>query len=161
MGYHWIGNPEPGLPYDLLIFKEDFIRVVKLVQARNRIDLEVLYDKKYHEEAKGLRDLPFPQHVVPEIWLKSRGERMYRRLHVMGAGVAEIEWWGPDGYVNPHARKELPEKRGPTGKFIVSKIPAPPLYPPAHPVSPDQPGPEKGRRTNEERSPLKTGTADN
>jgi len=138
MGYHWMENPEADLLYDLFIFKKDSARAVKVILARNRMDPDIFYDKKYHTEAEGLRSLPFPPHVIREIWLKSRGEKIYRRLHVTGVSVGEIEWWEPDGYVNPHARKDLPERRGPTGKFIVSKIPAPRLYPPTSPISPEK-----------------------
>lgn len=144
MGYHWIANAEPDLPYDLVIFKKDSIRTVKVIQARNRIDPEVFYEKKYHKEAVGMRSLPLPPYVVREIWLKTRGEKIYRRLHVTDVSVGEIELWKPDGYVNPHARKDLPEKRGQTGKFIVSRIPSARLYPPTSPVSshpPDTPAP--------------------
>lgn len=137
MGYHWMGNAEPDLKFDFLIYKKDSVRVVKVRQVRNRIDPDVFYEKKYPDEVRGLRALPFPPHVFRELWLKTRGEKIFRRLHVTDVSVGEIEWWGADGYTNPHVRKQVPEKSGPAGKFIVSKLPSTRLYPPTSP-SPDR-----------------------
>ena len=123
MGYRWMENKEPDLPFDVLIFKKDAVRAVKVRQTRYHIDPDVFYEMNYEEEVAGLRNLPFPPYVFRELWLRTRGERVFRRLHVTDVSVGEIEWWGPDGYTNPHARREMPKKRGPTGKFIVKKVP--------------------------------------
>ncbi len=135
MGYHWMENAEPDLPFDFLIFKTDSVRVIKVRQARNHIAPDVFYEKEFPDEVAGLRSLPFPPGIFRELWLKTRGERVWRRLHVTAVGVWEIEWWGPDGYTNPHARREIVKKHGPTGKFIVRKFPGacitlPPAAPP-------------------------------
>ncbi len=131
MGYHWMENPEPDLPFDLLIYKTDSIRAVKIVQTRYRIDPECFYEKKFPEDIRGMRSLPFPPQVFREIWLKTRGERVFRRLHVMEKSVGDIGWWGPDDYTNPHIRQDPPQRKPvPTGKFIVDKIPVNRLYPP-------------------------------
>jgi hypothetical protein len=121
MGYHWMENAEPELPFDLLIFKPESVRIVKVRQKRFHIDPEGFYEKMFPDEVAGLRSLPFPPGIFREFWLKTRGEKVYRRLHVTAVGVGEIDWWGPDAYTNPHARREIPEKPGPTGKFIVKK----------------------------------------
>jgi hypothetical protein len=134
MGYHWMENTEKDLPFDFLIFKTDSVRVVKVRGTLNRIGPDVLYENKFPDEVAGLLALPFPPGIFRELWVKARGERTWRRLHVTPAGVAEIEWWGPDGYTNPHARREIPRKPGPTGKFIVRKSAGSPIIiPPAEP----------------------------
>lgn len=130
MEYRWMENTEPDLPFDFLIFKTDSVRVVKVRQTRYHIDPDVFYEKNYPDEVAGLRNLPFPPYVFRELWLKTRGEKVFRRLHVTDVSVGEIEWWGPDGYTNPHARREMPKKRGPTGKFIVRQAPGTQLNPP-------------------------------
>jgi hypothetical protein len=130
MGYRWMENTEPDLLFDFLIFKTDSVRVVKVRQTRYHIDPDVFYDKNYQKEVAGLRNLPFPPYVFRELWLKTRGEKVFRRLHVTEVSVGEIEWLGPDGYTNPHARQEIPVKSGPTGKFIVRKAPGTRLNPP-------------------------------
>lgn len=127
MGYYWMENPEPDMPFDFLIFKKDSVRAVRVRQTRNQIDPEAFYEKKYPDEVAGLRSLPFPPFVFRELWLKTRGEKVYRRLHVTDFSVGEIEWWGPDKYTNPHARREIPAKHRPTGKFIVTKSASPPI----------------------------------
>jgi hypothetical protein len=134
MGYRWMENTAPDLAFDLLIFKKDSVRAVKVRQTRYHIDPGIFYEINYPEEVAGLRNLPFPPSVVCELWLRSRGERAFRRLHVTDVSVGEIEWWGPDGYTNPHARQEVQKKRGPTGKFIVKEVPgAPRILPSASP----------------------------
>jgi hypothetical protein len=134
MGYHWMENPGPDMPFDFLIFKKDSVRVVRVRQTRNQIDPEAFYEKKYPDEVADLRSLPFPPFVFRELWLKTRGEKVYRRLHVTDFSVGEIEWWGPDKYTNPHARREIPRKPGPTGKFIVRKSAGPRvIIPPVNP----------------------------
>lgn len=81
MGYHWMENPEAHLLYDLFIFKKDSARSVKVILVRNRMDPDIFYDKKYHTEAEELRSLPFPPHVIREIWLKGAGKSaMGRKL---------------------------------------------------------------------------------
>jgi len=120
MGYRCMENPHPDLPFDLVVFKPDATILVKVRLTRNPIDPEGFYEKMFPDEVAGLRLLPFPQLIPRELWLKTRGEYVWRRLHVTPVSVGEIEWWGPDGYVNPHARREEPEPVGPTGKFIVT-----------------------------------------
>ncbi|OPY37080.1 MAG: hypothetical protein A4E35_01543 [Methanoregula sp. PtaU1.Bin051] len=132
MGYHWMENAEPDLPFDLLIFKENTVRIVKVRTTLNRLGPEDFYEKKFPDDVAALCSLPFPQGIIRELWLKSRGERAWCRLHVTTAGVWVIEWWGPDRYTNPHARREIKEKPGPTGKFIVKKSAGPRIIiPPA------------------------------
>ena len=104
MGYRWIDNPNADLPYDFLVFKPESVWLVKVRQTRYRINPEAFYDQLFPEEVRGLRDLPFPQFIPRELWLRTQHERIWRRLHVTKVSVGEIEWWGPDGYTNPHAR---------------------------------------------------------
>lgn len=135
MGYRWTDNADPDLPFDALIFKEDSIRAITVREVRTRIGPDVFYEKKFPDEVAGLRSLPLPPYVFCELWVKTRGERTYRRLHVTPVSVGEIEWWGPDGYTNPHARRDDGKKPVPTGKFVVKKSPAgrpdrPPAAPP-------------------------------
>lgn len=104
MGYRWNDNTHADLPYDFQIFKPESVRLVKVRQTRYRIDPEAFYDKHFPEEVQGLRELPFPPFIFRELWLRTQHERIWRRLHVTEVSVGEIEWWGPDGYTNPHAR---------------------------------------------------------
>ena len=130
MGYHWMDNTDTDMHFDFLFYKTDSARVVKVRQTRNRIDPDIIYEEEYPDEVTGLRNLPFPPYIFREIWLKTRSERVFRRLHVLDWVVGDIETWRPDGYTNPHFRKDLPVKPGPTGKFIVSKIPGTRITPP-------------------------------
>lgn len=104
MGYRWIENPHRDLPYDLQIFKPASFRLVKVRQTRYHIDPNGFYDQQFPDEIADLRSLPFPPFIPRELWLRTQHERVWRRLLVYDAGVADIEWWGPDNYTNPHAR---------------------------------------------------------
>jgi len=104
MGYRWMDNPHKDLPYDLQIFKPASFRLVKVRQTRYHIDPNGFYDQQFPDEISGLRSLPLPPFILRELWLRTRHERVWRRLLVHDLAVSEIEWWGPDDYINPHAR---------------------------------------------------------
>jgi hypothetical protein len=104
MGYRWQDNPFWDLAYDFLIFKPASFRAVKVRQTRYRINPEPLYEELFPDEIRGLRDLPFPQFILKELWLRTQHERVWRRLVVYPVSIEELEWWMPDGYTNPHAR---------------------------------------------------------
>jgi len=104
MGYRWTDNPHPDLAFDFEIFKPLYFRLVKVHQTRFQIDSEALYEELFPDEITGLRKLPFPPFILRELWLRTRHERAWRRLVVHDLSVAEIGWWGPDNYTNPHAR---------------------------------------------------------
>jgi hypothetical protein len=105
MGYRTQDNPYDDLGYDFLIFKKDSFRAVRVRQTRYRIESEPLYGDLFPDEVRDLCDLPFPDFIIRELWLRTQHERTWRRLEVYGFGVTEIEWWKPDGYTNPYARK--------------------------------------------------------
>jgi hypothetical protein len=104
MGYRWTDNPHEDLGFDFQIFKPQYFRLVKVHQTRYNIDPNGFYDQQFPDEIKGLRELPFPPFILRELWLRTRHERTWRRLVVHDLSVAEIGWWGPDDYTNPHAR---------------------------------------------------------
>jgi len=104
MGYRCIVNPHKDLSYHFLMFKPEMIRFVRVLQTRYHIDPNGFYDQQFPDEVKELLALPFPPIIFRELWLRTQHERMWRRLIVHEHGVSEIEWWGPDGYTNPHAR---------------------------------------------------------
>jgi hypothetical protein len=104
MGYLQMDNPYTDLPFDILIFKWESVRVVKVRQTRYHIDPNGFYEQQFPDLIRGLRDLPFPACVLRELWLRTQHERVWRRLLVHDVSVGELEWWGPDGYTNPHAR---------------------------------------------------------
>jgi hypothetical protein len=104
MGYRWQDNSQEDLAYDFLIFKSDSIRLVKVRQSRYRINPESFYEDLFPDEIRALRELPFPKPIVRELWFRTQHERVWRRLMIHDISVGEIEWWGPDGYVTPHAR---------------------------------------------------------
>ena len=104
MGYLPMDNPHEDLPFDILIFKRESVRVVKVRQTRYHIDPNEFYEHQFPEVIQGLRNLPFPPFILRELWLRTQHERVWRRLVVHDLSIEEIEWWGPDEYTNPHAR---------------------------------------------------------
>jgi len=104
MGYLSIDNQHDDLMFDFLIFKRGSVRVVKVRQTRYHIDPNGFYDQQFPDEIRGLRNLPLPPFILRELWLRTQHERAWRRLVVYDLSIEEIEWWGPDEYMNPHAR---------------------------------------------------------
>lgn len=104
MGYRWTDNPHADLAFDFECFKPQNFRLVKVHQTRFTINAETFYEELLPDEILGLRELPFPKSILRELWLRTRHERTWRRLVVHDLAVAEIGWWGPDNYTNPHAR---------------------------------------------------------
>ena len=104
MGYLPIDNQLDDLMFDFLIFKRESVRVVKVRQMRYHIDPNGFYDQQFPDEIQGLRNLPLPPFILRELWLRTQHERVWRRLVVYDLSVEEIAWWGPDEYINPHAR---------------------------------------------------------
>jgi len=105
MGYRWQENTaNPELGFDLIIFKGDAARIVRVRQTRYRIDPDSFYEELLPEDLFEVRNLPFPAWMPREIWLRTQHERTWRRLQVRDCSVGEIGWWGPDNYTNPHAR---------------------------------------------------------
>jgi len=104
MGYLPIDNQLDDLMFDFLIFKRESVRVVKVRQTRYHIDPNGFYDQQFPDEIQGLRNLPLPPFILRELWLRTQHERVWRRLVVYDLSIEEIAWWGPDAYINPHAR---------------------------------------------------------
>ena len=104
MGYRWTDNPHADLAFDFECFKPQNFRLVKVHQTRFTINAEAFYEELFPDEILGLRELPFPKFILHELWFRTRHERTWRRLVVHDLAVAEIGWWGPDNYTNPHAR---------------------------------------------------------
>jgi hypothetical protein len=105
MGYRWQENTDnPELAYDFVAFKDDSAMLVKVRVMRNAINPDVFYEDLLEDDLRSVRALQFPQWMPREIWLRTQHERTFRRLRVYGAAVAEIGFWTPDDYMNPHAR---------------------------------------------------------
>ena len=105
MGYRWQENTDnPELAYDLQVFKPEYAMLVRVRVLRYHIDPEAFYEDLLADDLHEVRNLPFPQWMPREIWLRTQHERTFRRLKVYDVAVAEIGFWNPDEYVNPHAR---------------------------------------------------------
>jgi len=105
MGYCWQENTDnPELGYDLQLFKTGYAFLLRVRVLRNAIGPDVFYEDLLADELREVRELPFPEWMPREIWLRTRHERTFRRLRVLDCAVAEIGFWDPDGYVNPYAR---------------------------------------------------------
>jgi hypothetical protein len=106
MGYRWQENTDnPELTYDLQVFKPGYAFLMKVRVVRYHIDPETFYEDLLEDDLREVRaPSPFPQWMPREIWLRTQHERTFRRLRVHDSAVAEIGFWNPDAYVNPHAR---------------------------------------------------------
>jgi hypothetical protein len=94
----------PDLACDLQVFKPGYAMLVKVRVLRYHIDQDTFYEDLLADDLRDVRALPFPKWMPREIWLRTQHERTFRRLRVYDVAVAEIWFWNPDEYVNPHAR---------------------------------------------------------
>ncbi len=106
MGYRWIENTEPDLPFDACMFRETVIVAVKLKKIRYAIDDDVIIENKFPDEVAELRALPLPQHVLRELWIRTQNERAWRRFYILPETTAEIEFNTAEGYRNTHFDEE-------------------------------------------------------
>ena len=97
MGYQWLENPAPALAFDLFIFKPEAACIVRVRQTRYGSTRTRIYEKLIPDESpRG--PCPAVPSMVPErrSGLRTRHERVWRRLCVLPTVVSEIEWSGPD-----------------------------------------------------------------
>ena len=106
MGYRWIENTEPDLPFDAFMFRPGAIVAVKLKKIRYAIDDDVIIENKFPDEVAELRSLPLPASVIRELWIRTQNERAWRRFYILPATTAEIEFNTAEGYRNAHFDEE-------------------------------------------------------
>jgi hypothetical protein len=106
MGYRWVENTEPDLPFDAFMFRQGIIVAVKLKKVRYTIDNDVIIESKYPDDVGMLRSLPLPQCVIRELWIRTQNERAWRRFYILPMTTAEIEFNSAEGYRNTHFDEE-------------------------------------------------------
>lgn len=74
------------------------------VGIRYTIGPDIFFEDLLAEELRGPGLLPFPARVPREIRLRTRHERMFRRLRIPDAAVSGIGFREPDGYMNRFAK---------------------------------------------------------
>jgi hypothetical protein len=102
MGYRWVENTEPDLPFDAFMFRPGVIVAVKLKKIRYTIDNDVIIESKYPDDVEMLRSLPLPPCVIRELWVRTQNERAWRRFYILPNTTAEIEFNSAEGYRNTH-----------------------------------------------------------
>jgi len=106
MGYNWITNTIPALPFDALMFRKTVIIAVRVKKIRHAVDENTFIENQYPDDVEGLRLLPFPPCVIRELWVRTQNERSWRRFIIFNDTTAEIGFNHNDGYTNPHFREE-------------------------------------------------------
>ena len=106
MGYHWLANTDPALPFDGLIYRTAAVVVVKLKKVRYAISDDCIIEKKFPDEVHALRTLPLPEYVLRELWIRTQNERAWRRFYIQPETTAEIEFNTVENYRNIHYREK-------------------------------------------------------
>ena len=133
MGYHWIANPHADLAFDFFMFRPAAVAVVKLRKIRNAILGDLDAAKKFPDEVAALRALPFPPHVLRELWIRTQDDRCWRRFYIFSDMTGEIGHNTAEKYRNRHVdehyfdnapyRIEIPIRR--TGLVPAALVPSP------------------------------------
>ncbi len=80
MGYHWLANTDPALPFEALMYRTAAVVAVRLKKVRYALSDTCIVEKKFPDEVHDLRQLPFPAYVLRELWIRSQNERTWRRF---------------------------------------------------------------------------------
>lgn len=115
MGYRWCRNTDPEFPFDAIIFRNAVIAVVKVKKVRYSINDKTPAEKFFPEEIEALRNLPMPEFVLRELWVRTQNERAWRRFYILHDAVGELGFNVVEGYVNPH----YDEEKWKTGQHII------------------------------------------
>jgi len=106
MGFFWLKNTLPDLPFDGFTFRPAVIAAVRLIKSRYAIDDDVIIENKFPDEVDGLRSLPLPQTVLRELWVRTQNERAWRRFYILPETTMEIEFNSAENYRNTHFDEE-------------------------------------------------------
>ena len=106
MGYHWLANTDPAVPFDGLMYRTAAVVAVMLKKVRYAISDDCNIEKKFPDEVAVLRALPFPAYVLRELWIRTQNERAWRRFYILPDTTAEIEFNTSENYRNTHFREE-------------------------------------------------------
>ena len=106
MGYHWLANTDPAVPFDGLMYRTAAVVAVMLKKVRYAISDDCIIEKKFPDEVAVLRTLPFPAYVLRELWIRTQNERAWRRFYILPDTTAEIEFNTSENYQNTHFREE-------------------------------------------------------
>ena len=110
MGYHWLANTDPAVPFDGLMYRTAAVVAVMLKKVRYAISDDCIIEKKFPDEVAVLRTLPFPAYVLRELWIRTQNERAWRRFYILPDTTAEIEFNTSENYQNTHFREEVWKK---------------------------------------------------
>jgi hypothetical protein len=102
MGYRWIANPHADLAFDFFMFRPAVVAVVKLRKIRNAILGDLNAAKKFPDEVAALRALPFPPHVLRELWIRTQDDRCWRRFYIFSDMTGELGHNTAEKYRNRH-----------------------------------------------------------
>ena len=105
MGYHWLKNDDPKLPFDGMMFRNDRLVAVKAKKVRYGFDANVIIENKLPDPVFDLRSLPLPQCVLRELWVRTQNERAFRRFSILPETTAEIMENTRENYRNTHFRE--------------------------------------------------------
>ncbi len=106
MGYYWLANTDPALPFDGLMYRTAAIVAVRLKKVRYAISDTCIIEKKFPDDVNALRALPHPDCVLRELWIRTQNERGWRRFYILPETTAEIEFNTAEKYRNTHFREK-------------------------------------------------------
>ena len=106
MGYHWLTNTDPALPFDGLMYRTAAVVAVILKKVRYAISDDCIIERKFPDDVNALRALPLPGCVLRELWIRTQNERAWRRFYILPETTAEIEFNTAEKYWNTHFREK-------------------------------------------------------
>jgi hypothetical protein len=106
LGYHWMDNADPAVPFDGLMYNANVVVAVLLKKIRYGLDGDCIIENKFPADVANLRTLPLPPFVLRELWVRTQNERAWRRFYILPDTSAEIAINTAEHYRNTHYREE-------------------------------------------------------
>jgi len=77
-----VSNPEPDIPFDAMLYRENDVIVLRVRTSRNAPGELDLYEDFFRADCDILEALPLPPHIARELWVRFVWGREFQRFRL-------------------------------------------------------------------------------
>ena len=89
-GYRWVPNPDSDLPYDAVAYRNHDAIVIRVRTSRHSPGEDDMWEDFFREDVEILKDLPLPEQISRELWVRYVWSRIFQRYRLLGDKLNEI-----------------------------------------------------------------------
>ena len=89
-GYRWVGNPDPDMPYDALLYRDHDAIAIRVRTCRSSPGEFDMWEDFFRKDFEILRALPMPVQISRELWVRYVWTRHFQRYRVHEDRLSEI-----------------------------------------------------------------------